>query len=138
MNTADLSPGDDVRPDDLYDVATALYEKAKVEREKGNNDASTRLLKAAMQVMNDDAASSTLGKPGRRRKDDDEESKTQEVLSMIRQGWQEVSHLMDKTGLPVNRVHAILSRLRKQGKREGFSVSTQSVKRYRIKQAATK
>lgn len=108
--------------DDLYDVAKTLYDKAAAARAAGDTDASARLLKAAMQVMNDDTdAPVTKGRHA--------SSETSKVVELLKTGWQEVATICETTGLSVNRVHSILARLRRQ---QGVTLQAQAIKRYRI------
>lgn len=121
--TAD-TPG--LESDDLYEVAKGLFDKATAARSKGDTEASARLLRAAMQVMDQEPQAA----PVKSRHASPEMTK---MVELLKEGWQEVAVLCKQTGLSVNRVHSILARLRRQ---DGVNLQSQAIKRYRISSKA--
>ena len=109
-------------PDDLYVVAQDLMTRSNAVRAQGDSVSARRLLLAALNIMGEEQQqiSVSRGKSA--------SPETTQVRELLKQGWQEVSHLCEATGMTAARVHSVLARLRGRG----TDLQTQAIKRYRI------
>jgi len=110
---------DETLPNELYLVAEDLMQRAATARQQGDERSSRRFLRAALDIMTD--------KPAPRPRGKQTYPETEQAMELLSQDWQEASHLMEATGLSVNRVHSLLARLRKRA-----DFQTQTIKRYRL------
>lgn len=109
-------PGEET---DLFTVAHDLLRRAMVERQKGNLEAANKLLQAAGNITGEKMSAADAKAPP---------NGTQQVADLLRTGWLEISQISEQTGMPANRIHVIIGRL----KGKGGKLESQSVKRYRL------
>jgi len=103
--------------DMLQEMADTLMEQATQARASGNKEAAAKLLRAAANIMDDNAVDlddsprrySRSDKPDGRKQTTPE---TEKIKDMLRKGWTEAHEMQEATGLNANRVHSLLGRLK--------------------------
>lgn len=107
---------------DIYSAAETLLQKATLFKEQGNMKSYHRLVKAAVGCFYEGKQPPKLH---RTRQPSETNAK---ILELLESGWQDITLLSEASGLPQNRVHMVLTYLR----RKGVNIQTKAVKRYRI------